>query len=172
MSIPTTTPIAPPASLQIVAVSTQIVREVRHTMKDAFGHVLHLEKTQAPCRHCLRIPQTPEDMILMSYRVLPDRGPYAEVGPIFVHAAECEPYRDVSTFPGDFLERALVLRAYTVDGEIADAVVAVPGDGPRCAAAFLNDPSIAEVHVRHISYTCFDFAIVRGSEPAGGRALE
>lgn len=26
-------------------------------------------------------------MILMSYRVLPDTNPYAEVGPIFIHAA-------------------------------------------------------------------------------------
>ena len=45
----------------------------------------------------------------MSYQPLPDTNPYAEIGPIFIHARV----------------------------------------------------EIAEVHVRHRSYTCYDFKVVR-----------
>jgi len=132
-------------------------------MIDRFGHQLHVQSVVAPCRHCLRIPLVAEDMILISYRALPDSGPYAEVGPIFVHARVCERYADVASFPRDFLSRSLVIRAYDIDGRIADAVVAQPGEAEPAAYAFLQNDAIAEVHVRHISYTCFDFKIIRAA---------
>ena len=110
---------------------------------------------------CLRISKEPEEFLLISYQPLPDRNPYAEIGPIFIHARDCEPYATLDEFPQDFLQRQLVLRAYDRDGRIADAVVAEPGDGSNAAARFLSDDRIAEVHVRHTSYTCYDFKIVR-----------
>jgi hypothetical protein len=100
-------------------------------------------------------------MILMSYQPLPDTGPYAEIGPIFVHAQDCRPYSDVETFPSDFAARPLVLRAYGYDGRITDARVAEPGQARSVAAEFLGRAEVAEIHVRHVSYTCFDFKIVR-----------
>ncbi|MGZ3548382.1 MAG: DUF1203 domain-containing protein [Vulcanimicrobiaceae bacterium] len=114
-----------------------------------------------PCRSCLRYSDEPEPFILMSYRPLADRNPYAEIGPIFVHANACEPYSRLDAFPETFSSRPLVLRAYDHKGFIATAEVAAAGDAPRIAAGFLSDPNIAEVHVRHISYTCYDFKIVR-----------
>ena len=79
----------------------------------------------------------------------------------FIHAERCEPYGEATTFPDDFANRRLVLRAYGHDGRIVDAAVAEPGTAPALAASFLNDDEIEEVHVRHESYTCFDFKIVR-----------
>src|ERR1700722_7580538 len=137
--------------------------EARSTMRDRFGHELHVVKEQAPCRLCLHIPSVAQELILLSYQPLADRGPYAEVGPIFIHAADCRPYSDVETFPIDFAGGRLILRAYGPAGQIVDAVVAQPGNAPECAAAFLFEDRVAEVHVRHESYTCFDFKIVRAS---------
>jgi hypothetical protein len=57
----------------------------------------------------------------------------------------------------------LILRAYSKDGRIVDAVLVQPGTAPAQAAAFLSDARVAEVHVRHGSYTCFDFKIVRAA---------
>lgn len=76
-----------PITLCIEAIPTRIADEARRSMIDAFGHQLHITTVQAPCRYCLRISPASEEMILMSYRVLPDTNPYAEVGPIFIHAA-------------------------------------------------------------------------------------
>jgi hypothetical protein len=137
----------------------EITRLARHELRDAFGHRLHVERNQAPCRSCLRISKEPEDLILLSYQPLPDRDPYAEIGPIFIHAHECTPYSS-REFPADFLERELVVRAYDLDGRIADAVVAAPGAAEDAAVKFLANDGIAEVHVRHTSYTCFDFKVV------------
>jgi Protein of unknown function (DUF1203) len=150
-------------TLQYLPIAHAIAQEARATRVDRFGHALHVTKEQAPCRLCLRIPKQPEDLILLSYQPLPDTNPYAEIGPIFIHAQACEPYAQQERFPEDFASRSLVLRAYGPGGEIVDAVVAQPGQAPERAAAFLSDPRVAQVHVRHDSYTCFDFKIVRGS---------
>ncbi|MEO6914163.1 MAG: DUF1203 domain-containing protein [Candidatus Baltobacteraceae bacterium] len=147
-------------TLQYVAIPIEVAHAARTTMQDAFGHNLHVVKEQGPCRLCLRIAEGPEEMILLSYRPLPDRGPYAEIGPIFIHARECTPYTEPENFPRDFLSRPLILRAYDHQGRIVDAVVAQPGDAERQALNFLQNSSVAEVHVRHISYTCFDFKIL------------
>lgn len=153
-------------TLRYIAIPEEIANEARETLRDGFGHELHVVQEHGPCRVCLRVSQQPEDFILMSYQPLPDTGPYAEIGPIFVHAERCRPYSDVNVFPSDFAGRRLVLRAYGHDGRIVDAVVAEPGAAPERAAAFLEDPAVMEVHVRHESYTCFDFKIV---QPAGER---
>jgi hypothetical protein len=151
-------------ALRYVPISIEIAERARRTLRDDFGHELEAFTTQAPCRVCLRISTQPERLILLSYRPLSDLNPYAEVGPIFIHERDCVPY-DAAMFPPDFQTRRLVIRAYDARGFIHDAIVAAPGEGERIAAAFLALPQVAEVHVRHDSYTCFDFAIVRAGRP-------
>jgi hypothetical protein len=153
-------------TLRYVPIPEAIALEARRTRKDRFGHDLRVTTNEAPCRLCLRISRGPERLILFSYQPLPDSGPYAEIGPIFVHAHRCEPYDDFESFPQDFAGRRLVLRAYGHDGQIVDALVAEAGAAPQRAAALLSDGDVAEVHVRHESYTCYDFKIVRSVEPA------
>jgi Protein of unknown function (DUF1203) len=147
--------------LHYVAIPNEVAARARRTGKDAFGHNIQVLMEHGPCRSCLRISEEPEEFLLLSYQPLPDRNPYAEVGPIFIHARECEPYSMPEQFPADFARRELVVRAYDNDGRIADATVAKPGEAPAAAAHFLSDPTVAEVHVRHTSYTCFDFKVVR-----------
>ncbi len=148
-------------SLQFIPIPQGVADRARSTMRDDFGHILHIQSEQAPCRSCLRIPTSPEDLILLSYQPLRDRNPYAEVGPIFVHARDCRPYEPLDTFPEDFAPRELILRAYNNAGEISNAVIAAPGRTPALAAHLLSDPNVDEVHVRHTSYTCYDFKIAR-----------
>ena len=149
------------AVMKYIPVPESVAKEARETLRDRFGHDLAIAKELAPCRVCLRISKEPEDLILLSYQPLADTGPYAEVGPIFVHAAPCEPYSSADVFPEDFATRRLILRAYGHDGRIVDALVAEPGTAPQRAAQLLENPAVAELHVRHVSYTCFDFKIVR-----------
>lgn len=149
------------STLRYLPVPETIALEARRTRKDRFGHDLRVTTTEAPCRVCLRISRRPERLILLSYQPLPDSGPYAEIGPIFVHARRCQPYADFESFPQHFVGRRLVLRAYGHQGQIVDALVAEAGTAPQCAAGLLSDDAVAEVHVRHESYTCYDFKIVR-----------
>jgi hypothetical protein len=153
-------------TLRYVPMPEAIAQEARRTRLDGFGHRLHVVREKAPCRVCLRISTEPEDLILISYRPLPDTNPYAEVGPVFVHAEHCEPYSQHATFPADFASRRLILRAYGHEDQIVDALVAEPGEAPQRAAELLSDSAVVEVHVRHESYTCFDFKIVRADYAA------
>lgn len=149
------------AVVRFVAIPVEIAARARETMRDEFGHDLHVQHVAEPCRVCLRIPHEPEPMVLISYRPMPDSGPYAEVGPIFIHAGDCGRYSDEASFPAAFAARPLVVRAYSHGGEIVDAIVAPPGEGENAVRRFLDDPAVAEVHVRHTSYTCFDFKALR-----------
>lgn len=149
------------ATLLFVAIPLDVAERARATMRDDFGHELKIYTTTAPCRLCLRISTEPEELLLLSYQPLPDTGPYAEVGPIFIHAHGCEQYADTQTFPSDFASRPLILRAYNAEGEIADAVIAQPGEAEARARTLFADADHVEIHVRHISYTCFDFKILR-----------
>lgn len=152
-----------PITLKYLPIPREIAEEARRTHIDRFGHQIQVMNSMEPCRICLRISKEPEDFLLLSYQPLRDTGPYAEIGPILIHAAHCEPYAQTQVFPADFASRQLVLRAYDYDGAIVDALVAEPGEAPERAAEFLSDTRVAEVHVRHTSYTCYDFKIVRGS---------
>ena len=42
-----------------------------------------------PCRHCLRNVAAGEDYLILAYRPFPALQPYAETGPIFLHAEPC-----------------------------------------------------------------------------------
>jgi hypothetical protein len=148
-------------ALQYLPIPESVARDARTKRTDAFGHAIGTANEIGPCRVCLRIPTVPEPLLLLSYRPLPDRNPYAEIGPVFIHERECRPYDRTGAFPEDFAGRELVVRAYDLDGRIASAVVTAPGKAEAAAAKYLEDPSISEVHVRHTSYTCFDFKIVR-----------
>jgi hypothetical protein len=148
-------------TLHYVPIGREIAQQARRTRRDAYGHDLEVQQDNGPCRVCLRISKAPENVLLMSYQPLPDRNPYAEIGPIFIHEHDCVPYGSLDRFPEDFVQRELVLRAYDGEGRIFDAAVAPPGEGARVAEKFLSIPDVREVHVRHTSYTCFDFKIVR-----------
>ena len=152
------------STLKVVGIPTEAAERARTTQRDDFGHDLHPEIIQntAPCRHCLRIAQPGEKMLLLSYRPFAaDFGPYSEIGPIFIHADACERYREERVIPADFDARELVIRAYNHQHAIYDSTIASPGMALQRAAAFLEDPNVAYVHARHTTYTCFDFQIER-----------
>jgi hypothetical protein len=92
-------------SLNYLAIPEEVAAEARATMRDRFGHDVQRVSDTGPCRVCLRIAQQPEELLLLSYRPLPDAGPYAEIGPIFIHAQPCEPYASTTAFPEDFAQR-------------------------------------------------------------------
>ncbi|MBV9647220.1 MAG: DUF1203 domain-containing protein [Candidatus Eremiobacteraeota bacterium] len=150
--------------VRAIAVPDDFVARMRIAEFDDFGHRIERLRSRErgnPCRSCLRLSEPGDELLLVSYRPLPDTSPYAEVGPIFIHRRECVPFQ--GEFPDDFLVRPLVVRAYDRRGWISDAVIAQPGEATEAAARFLSREDVAEVHLRHVSYTCFDFKIVRSA---------
>jgi hypothetical protein len=115
-----------------------------------------------PLRCCLRETRPGEQVLLIAYTPPGTAGPYAERGPVFVHADRCGGYATPHQYPPELSHRQQVVRAYGHDGRIADGVLA--GDG-RQAEAVIRDllarPDIAQVHLRNVGYGCYNYAVRR-----------
>ena len=116
--------------------------------------------TGYPCRHCLRWAQPGERVILFPYASIPPGRPYAETGPIFVHAEPCPRYAATDEFPADFRSHR-VLRAYNATNDMIDAVV-VENDQPEpVIARLLQNPETAFLQARSVTRGCYTFRIER-----------
>lgn len=115
-----------------------------------------------PCRHCLGLIADGEPKLVLSYRPFDAAQPYAEAGPIFLHAQACQPYRS-HALPAWFagLSPALI-RGYGHDDWIRyDTGAVLPGSEltARCHQ-ILADPAVAYVHIRS-KFNCFQCRVDR-----------
>lgn len=163
--------VAATTSYRCAAIPTELAIRIRTTLLDDCGNALSIWSSDGdgnPCRHCLRITHAGERLILFAYRPFDDgNGPYAETGPIFIHADPCERYAEDAGLPPTFASRRLTLRAYgrTERGSlsIVDAQVADAGEGAiqRALTELFSDERVAFVHVRNPAWGCYDFRIER-----------
>jgi hypothetical protein len=152
-------------SLRIHGIPTTTVERLRAGGPDANGQ-LPVRRTAEglanPCRHCLQLIEPGGAKLVLAYRPFAAPQPYAEIGPIFLHAEEC-PHYDAPTVPPwfDFLEPAIV-RGYDTDDWIRyDTGHVVAGREVTAAcSAILDDPTVVYVHVRS-KFNCFQCRIDR-----------
>ena len=152
--------------MRIQGIDTTYVQHIRSGGTDANGQPAVRTKAIGlanPCRHCLRLIAEGDDMLILSYRPFKSDQPYAERGPIFLHAEACDQYNSDQTPPWfAFLDPAAV-RGYDARDWIRyDTGQIVPGgDIANICSSILNDESIAYVHVRS-KFGCFQCEATRG----------
>lgn len=113
-----------------------------------------------PLRCCLTDSQVGDRIALIAWSPFPWQGPYAEVGPIFVHANPCDGAVTEDALPADLDDRAMVLRPYGHDRKIAyHRVQHLPVGGSLMAelAALLAEDDVDFVHGRNVTGGCFSF---------------
>jgi hypothetical protein len=80
-------------AFQCIPIETEIADRFRRTGVDDNGNTLRrivaLEGGSYPCRHCLRLAEPGETMLLGSYNMTRPRGIYWTPSPIFLHADAC-----------------------------------------------------------------------------------
>lgn len=147
----------------IIAIPTAVAERVRETLEDDQGNRLAIRTPDrgVPCRHCLRITQPGERVIALAYRPFDPGGPYAEVGPIFVHAQPCRSYGEDDRFPEDFRKRVLALRGYNNEGTIEEALLSEAGDPESSLDTLFANERVRFVHVRNPAWGCYDFQVER-----------
>lgn len=158
-----------PAPFRISAIPAQILDRIRAARKDDFGNPLEEfvnEEGGSPLRCCLR-PAAPGDrLVLIAYRPFRRPGPYAEVGPVFVHAERCAGYTEPSRYPAGYRDwAAMIFRPYHKDGRMAYPAITMV-EGPRAEQAIdeiFADPTIEMIHSRNVYAGCYMFAIHRPS---------
>jgi hypothetical protein len=118
-----------------------------------------------PCRHCLQNVSAGEDYLVLAYRPFPALQPYAETGPVFLHAAPCARADEAHTAPPQLARRAAhLIKGYGGNDRIVYGTgkIVPSGDLDAEAAAILKRDDVAYVHVRSSVNNCYTCRIERG----------
>lgn len=130
---------------------------------DAYG--LMPEKAVSPggmpCRHCLSQIDEGEAMLILAYRPFPSLQPYAETGPVFLHAEACERYPQTAAIPPMLDSPDYIVRGYGADDRIVYGTGAVTATGEIVSRArqLLARADVAYVHVRSARNNCYQCRI-------------
>lgn len=154
-------------TIRFTPIPTAIARAYQAGQPDANGQVPERHVSDGggnPCRHCLRMIPQGADMLVLAHRPFPAPQPYAEVGPIFLCADKCLPGGG-GAMPEVLASPDYIVRGYSEADRIVygtGGVVATTGIPDR-AAALLQDPTVAYVHVRSARNNCFQLRIDWGA---------
>lgn len=155
-------------SVLFKALPTETARALQKGGPDAYGLVPERRISDGdgvPCRHCLKNVAAGEAYLILAYRPFPELQPYAETGPIFLHAEACERAEDAATIPELFLETSdYIVRGYGADHRIVygtGAVVPTP-DIAEQANMILKREEVAYLHMRSARNNCYQCRIERG----------
>ena len=116
-----------------------------------------------PCRHCLGMIEKGDPYLILAYRPFPTLQPYAETGPVFIHAEPCARFDGGGLLPEILASPDYIVRGYGHDDRIVygtGAVTPTPDIASR-AASLLSSSAIAYVHVRSARNNCFQCRIDR-----------
>jgi hypothetical protein len=159
---------APSNGLRFVALDSDLARAWRSGAPDANGQAPERQLSDGggnPCRHCLDDIAEGRPMLVLAHRPFPALQPYAEVGPIFLHAEDCPRYEESADVPAMLLRReAILLRGYGADDRIVDGTGRViPTEEIAAMASHLFErDDIAYIHLRSASNSCYQCRIERG----------
>lgn len=152
-------------TIRFQALPTDAVRELQHGAPDAYG--MRPERrisdgVGVPCRHCLQNVGAGEPYLILAYRPFPELQPYAETGPIFLHAEECSRAEEGAELPDLFSKtRDYILRGYSADNCIVYGTGMVTETPEIVAKAqeLLQQPDVAYVHMRSAKNNCYQCRI-------------
>jgi hypothetical protein len=156
---------APTPVFHVQALPPERLERIRQTGRDDGGNP-GLRRVTAeggePLRCCLRVAAANEALVLIAYRPFETQGPYAETGPVFVHAEKCEGYKRPECYPDDFRGRQQVFRCYNAQGDIIGGRLAEAGDSPEeLIRELFSDPAVDRIHTRNVVYGCYMLEIRR-----------
>lgn len=117
-----------------------------------------------PCRHCLADIPEGEPFLILSYRPFPALQPYAEVGPIFLHADACDRFEKTAETPPMVLNKERILmRGYGNDNRIiyGTGQVIATAEIEEAAAKLLERREVAYLHLRSSTNNCYQCRIER-----------
>ncbi len=151
--------------IRFVALSTEIARAYQRGEKDAYGQSPERQTSTGPglpCRHCLSDVDVGEDYLILAHRPFSLIQPYAETGPIFLHAKACARHPDTPEAPQLFRQQEeMMVRGYDADERIVYGTGAIVSTNriAEIATAMFDDPRVAFVDVRSAKNGCFQCRI-------------
>ncbi|PDT78680.1 DUF1203 domain-containing protein [Sinorhizobium sp. BJ1] len=151
-------------ALRYIAMSDVEAEWLRQGGRDAYGNLPERQISDGvgvPCRHCLRNVEEGQAYLILAYRPFSSAQPYAETGPIFMHADAC-PAPDGSLLPPILTSsKEYLLRGYGSNERIVYGTGGiVPAEMlEQRAEELLARPEVASVHVRSAKNNCYQCRI-------------
>ena len=152
--------------IRFVALDPDLVRHWQQGGADANGQPPERQISDGvgiPCRLTLAMVPKGEPYLVLAHRPFPAPQPYAEVGPIFVHATAREPGGGDARLPQFLASPRYLLRGYDERDRIVygtGQIVPTP-EIPAAAERMLADQRVRYVHVRSASNNCYHCRIER-----------
>ncbi len=114
-----------------------------------------------PCRISLADARAGETLILLHHVSHDVATPYRSSYAIYVreNAERAAVYRDET--PPVFEGRPLGLRGFGADGNLKNALLALPGEADRKIRALFDDPAIAYIDAHNAAHGCFAARVTR-----------
>ncbi|MDQ6432960.1 DUF1203 domain-containing protein [Mesorhizobium sp. LHD-90] len=153
--------------IRFTALPTDAVRALQRGGADAYGFVPERQISDGhgvPCRHCLRTVADGKSYLILAYRPFPALQPYAETGPIFLCAEECDRAPETDVLPDIFRSTPdYIVRGYGADDRIVYGTGAVTPTQKICGRAheLFERDDIAYLHVRSAKNNCYQCRIER-----------
>lgn len=153
--------------IRFAAMPTEQARAFQHGAPDAYGFVPERKTSDGdgvPCRHCLRTVAAGKPYLVLAYRPFPSLQPYAETGPIFLCADECDRAAETDVLPDLFRPTPdYIVRGYGHDDRIVYGTGAVVPTHQICGRAheLLERDDVAYLHVRSARNNCYQCRIER-----------
>ena len=150
-----------------LAMPTEEARAFQAGGSDAYGlppeHRVS-DGNGVPCRHCLQDVANGDEYLILAYRPFPALQPYAETGPIFLHAKACARADDANEIPPMLARRtAHLIKGYSRDDRIVYGTgkIVPSAELSTEAAQILKRGDVDYVHVRSSVNNCYTCRIER-----------
>jgi len=147
--------------INFVALPTALVQQIRAGDTDANNQQaqrLISDGNGNPCRHCLTNIEAGAEMLLLAHRPFPVVHAYAELGPVFLCADDCERH-DASSGRPPMLEDAqtVIARGYDNHHRIVGGTGQVVALDQLDATMLeiMRQPEVSYLHLRSTSNNCF-----------------
>jgi hypothetical protein len=155
-------------SVRFVALETPLVRRLQAGGPDTNGQTpeRHVSPGHGvPCRHCLRPVTAGEAFLILCHRPFPSPQPYAEQGPIFLHADACARHQPSAEVPAMLASEHYLVRGYGADHRIVygSGQIVPTAQIVGAAEAMFADPRLAYIHVRSAANNCFQCRLERAA---------
>jgi Protein of unknown function (DUF1203) len=152
--------------IRFVALETTMVVNLRKGASDSNGLPPERGITPAdgyPCRHCLGLIAKGASYLTLAHRPFPTLQPYAELGPIFLHADNCARGGGDATIPNFLNSPRYMVRGYGTDDRIVygTGTIEATADIPAAAEAKFEDERVKYLHIRSASNNCYHCRIER-----------
>jgi len=152
--------------VKFTAIPSKDARHFQAGGTDIYGNVperVISDGTSNPCRHCLRDVPKGAEMLILAYRPFDGLHAYAETGPIFLCASECDRFEGAGVPQVLMTSPDYLIKGYSVDERIVYGTGAIvpKSEVSARAAAIFEDARVAWVDVRSARNNCFQARITR-----------